>query len=95
MTGDIVSKVEIDSDGRRILREYRDLPYTIIAHPSFVDSYSIFLTGKGLKKIVAAMREGEDLMIVIERDKRGHFEIIDTHNKYPRRKTTQSKESSL
>ena len=67
----------------REIKQYKDFPYTLMGHSSLPTEYEIFLTGKGLKKIVNQMREGEDLRITIfANNKQSTFEIVDTHRKY-------------
>ncbi len=66
----------------RILKEYDELPYTTIGHSSLMEKFTIFLQGEGVKKIVEQMREGEDLRITTQNNKKTLFEIVDTHNKY-------------
>jgi len=67
------------------ITEYEDgQPYTVIGSTSIPDSFGVFLTGEGLKAIVKKMREGEDLRITFYSKKRTEFEIVDTHQKYPK-----------
>lgn len=66
----------------KILREYEDIPYTVVGHSSLLEKFAIFLRGEGLKKIVEQMREGEDLRITVFTQNQAKFEIVDTHNKY-------------
>ena len=74
------------SDGyERKLREYRELPHTVIGTTIIPQKFSLFLRGEGLKKIVEQMREGEDLRITVYAENYlTKFEIVDTHKKYPK-----------
>ena len=71
----------MDEPNIRILKEYKDMPYTIIGHTSLMPKFRIFLRGDSLRTILEQMREGEDLRITVS--EKGHtFEVIDTHHKY-------------
>ena len=76
----------------RILKEYEDMPYTIIAHTSLMPQFRIFLIGDSLKAILEQMRDGEDLRITVS--EKGHvFEIIDTHHRYDPTQRDRSRDS--
>jgi len=57
------------------LKEYADIPYTLVGNTSLLTSFHIALTGKGVKEIAKKMSDEDTLDITIS--KTGHsFELI-------------------
>lgn len=66
----------------REVRQYKEIPYTMIGHTTLNSEFSIFLRGDALKELIKLMREGEDLRITVSERNSPKFEIVDTHKKY-------------
>jgi DNA polymerase III sliding clamp (beta) subunit (PCNA family) len=59
------------------LREYRDIPYTVVGYTSIPNHFDITLEAKGLKEIVKKMNDEDLLRIeVYSNHKHPTFKII-------------------
>jgi len=56
-------------------REYKELPYTTVAHTILLPAFSITLTADGLKKLVEDCHDKDLVHITIRNGKRTKFEI--------------------
>lgn len=74
------------TENERELKEYEDIPQTVIGHSCLLTKFSIFLRGSGLKEVVKKMRDGEDLRLTVSHEGVSTFEVVDTHDKYSKRK---------
>ena len=58
-----------------ILRQYKDIPYTVIGHSLLTPAFAISLTGKGLKAIAEKIKEEDVVRILVDHKGRTEFTI--------------------
>ena len=66
--------VQRDGYHEIVLRQYRDIPYTVFGCSSVPTTMEVAMKGDGLRAVVRQMRKGDDLRIVFGAEIR--FEIL-------------------
>ena len=61
---------------RELLKEYKELPYTLVGNTSLTTSFGITLTAEGLRKILEKAHDGDLVAITIHDKEYSDFEVI-------------------
>ena len=64
----------------RILREYKELPYTVCGSSCLSPSFSVLLTGEGIKKLASLMKSKDHLRITFYYDRQTEFKLLESSN---------------
>ncbi len=66
------------------LREYKELPYTVVGTTHLPEEYALVLTGKGLRKLASLITDEDDVRITITNNNFTKFEILPNDEKKPK-----------
>jgi len=48
----------------KVIDRELDVPYTVVGHTSLMSNFSMLLDGKGIKKVVSQLKDGESLRVI-------------------------------